>query len=238
MWLSARSNCSGFTFDLGQTDTTNQNIQNSYLRVFKLNPVQLASGELPVSWEVFRSKKESIQFQVGILIPFFEKIPNIIASILPPPSSNLISCRNMPYLSYGLSSKIELREYGKRGYFALQFMYKYSAYNNVPFTVWKIDAGYENHQQIESKSAHIIGLGFMMGRQVYKGRFVIERYWGPGLRLRMVNGVITAMKYPNPMGRIEMNKTFNYTSVYPFLNLGIRFGKTFPKNTNMQAEAR
>jgi hypothetical protein len=237
IWVPVKCNCSGFTFDLYQTDTIIQKIQNSSLRVLKFNPVQLAFGELPVSLEVFKVKKESIQFQIGILIPFFRELPAIVGSMLPPPSSQLISCRTVPYLSNGISSKIELRKYGKKNYFALQFMYKYSAYTNLPFTIWKEEAGYETHEQIESKSSHIIGLGFMMGRQVYKDSFVIDRYWGFGLRLRMTNGVITAMEYPNPLGRIEMNKPFNYRSVYPFLNFGRRFGKTFPKKLKHLDEA-
>lgn len=223
--LVSKCDCFAFFNKLDQTDTTIKKIQNSSLRVLKYNPIQIAFGEIPVSWEVFKGEKESIQFQIGILFPFLKRYSGYFF----PPSSNLISCRTMPFFSYGISSKIELRKYGKKSYYALQGMYKYSAYNNVSFTIWDSDPTYESFDQIESKSSHIIGLGFMIGRQSYYERSATDKYMGFGVRLRIFDGVIKAQEFGSPAGRIEMNRHFNYSSIYPFVNFGIRFGRTFLK---------
>jgi hypothetical protein len=198
------------------------------LQILKFNPGQIFFGEIPVSWEVLRNKSESIQFQVGILIPYVRKLPNFIGSMLPPPSSHVISLRTMPYINYGISSKIELRKYLGKGYFALQGMYKYSAYSNMTFTIWDSNATFETYDQIESKKSHTLGIGIMIGKQTYTDSEVRELYCGLGLRLRILSGVIEADYFPNPVGRIEKNTPFNYNSTYPFINLGMRFGKTFP----------
>lgn len=224
--LAAKCNCSGFFTGLDHADTISRKIQYSSLRVLKYNPIQVITGEIPVSWEVFKGEKESIQFQIGILIPIFRGTPGYI---FPSPTTNLISIRTMPYYSYGISTKIELRTYGTSKYFAIQGMYKYSAYNNISFRIWDSDPVYESFNQIESKSSHIIGLGFMFGRQLYYGSSVRDKYIGFGVRLRIFDGVIKARQFGSPRGRVEMNENFNYSSVYPFVNIGIRFGRTFPK---------
>lgn len=225
IWITGKCNCSDFSSSSNTIDTT---IQNSSLRVLKINPIQFALGEFPVTWEVFNSSKKSIQFQIGVLIPFLRTLPSGVCADLQT-VSDLISYRTLPYLSYGISSKVELRKYGKKRYFALQGMLKYSAYSNMTVTIWDSDATYESFDQVESKKSIILGLGFMIGKQTYKKSIVIDRYWGFGLRLRNLNGSISQRNYPNPRGIIEINKPFNSTSAYPFLNLGIRFGKTFHK---------
>ena len=224
--LVAKCDCFGSFNELVQTDTIIKKIQNSSLRVLKYNPIQIALGEIPVSWEVFKGGEKSIQFQIGILIPVLRSASG---SFFPSPTTHLISIRTMPYYSYGISSKIELRQYKEKSYFAIQGMYKYSAYNNVSFTIWDSNPIYESFDQIESKSSHIIGLGFMIGRQVYYERSVIDKYMGFGVRLRIFDGVIKAQEFGSPAGRIEMNQHFNYSSIYPFVNFGIRFGRTFLK---------
>jgi hypothetical protein len=225
IWITGKCNCSDFSFASNTIDTT---IQNSSLRVLKINPIQFALGEIPVSWEVFSSSKKSTQFQIGILIPFLRTLPSGVSADLQT-VSDLISYRNLPYLSYGISSKVELRKYGKKRYFALQGMLKYSAYSNRTFTTWDSDATYESFDQVESKTSIILGLGFMIGKQTYKKSIVTDRYWGFGLRLRNLDGSVSQRNYPSPRGSIEINKPFSSTSVYPFLNFGIRFGKTFHK---------
>jgi hypothetical protein len=220
IWITGKCNCSDFSLASNTIDTT---IQNSSLRVLKINPFQLFLGELPVSWEVFRSSKKSTQFQIGILIPYLRTLPSGVSADL----QDFISYRTMPYLSYGISSKVELRKYGKKRYFALQGMLKYSAYSNITVTIWDSDATYESFDQVESKKSIILGLGFMIGKQTYEKSIVIDRYWGFGLRLRNLDGNISQRNYPSPRGRIEMNKPFSSSSFYPFLNLGVRIGYTF-----------
>lgn len=227
--LAAKSNCSGFFTELDQADTIIQKIQNSSLRVLKYNPIQVLTGEIPLSLEVFKGENESIQYQIGILIPIFRGTPGYI---FPSPTTNLISIRTMPYYSYGISAKIELRTYKTSKYFAIQGMYKYSAYNNVSFRIWDSDPVYESFNQIESKSSHIIGLGLMFGSQRYNGKAVRDKYMGFGVRLRVFDGVIKARQFGSPRGRVDINEEFNYSSVYPYVNIGIRFGRTFPEKQN------
>lgn len=221
--------CISSDFALSRADTIIPGMPSSSLRVLKFNPVQLAFAEIPVSWEIFRNKNESIQYQIGILIPYFREFPVVAGSLLPAPSTGVLSIRTMPYFSRGISSKIELRQYGKKNYFAFQCMYKYSSYDNVPFTIWGGGGIYETHEQIESKSSHILGMGFMIGRQKYWENFVVDKYFGFGFRFRIVNGVISAQEYPSPLGIVNINDDFYYSSIYPFINLGIRFGKTLQK---------
>jgi hypothetical protein len=209
---------------IGQADTIIQKTQASSLHVLKCSPQRLLFGELPFSWELFLNNKKSIQIQVGVLFPYFKKAP--VISIFPEPSSDMVSCRNMPYIDNGISSKIEFRKYRKMGYFSFQGMYKHSSYTDISFTIWEVRSGYESYDQIESRTSNIFGLGFMAGIENYQRGFVTDIYAGLGIRLRMTEGVVSARMYGNPLGRVETYEPFDYSSVYPFFNIGIRFGKT------------
>jgi hypothetical protein len=233
IWVTLKCNCSDLAYDFDQPDSISQKVQNSSLRVLKFNTIQIAFGEMPVSWEVFLGEKLSIQYQIGILIPIFRKVPSVM-DLFPP--SDMTSRRTMPFVSYGISSKIELRKYGKDSYFALQGMYKYSAYNNLSITIWDSDPTYESFEQFESKTSYILGIGIIMGRQKYMNDRVHDLYCGFGFRLRKLNGFILARKYPSPAGRHEIDAPFHNSEFYPFINFGIRFGKTFSKKQKQPHE--
>jgi hypothetical protein len=219
----------------GQCDTIIQKVQPLSLHVLKCSPQRLLFGELPFSWELFLDNKKSIQLQVGILFPYFKKAP--VISIFPEPSSDIVSCRNMPYIDNGMSTKIEFRKYRKKGYLCFQGMYKHSSYTDMTFTIWEMRSGYESYDQIESRTSDIFGLGFMAGIENYQRGFVTDIYAGLGLRLRMTEGVVTARKYGNPLGMVETHEPFEYSSVYPFFNIGIRFGKTIRIKRKSPVEA-
>jgi hypothetical protein len=83
--------------------------------VIEVNPIQPLFGEIPFSFELFRPKEKSVQFQVEFIFPFPEESlpgkffvesgPNGNAS-----SEGLISYRTSPYKNYGLSFKLEFRK--------------------------------------------------------------------------------------------------------------------------------
>jgi len=197
------------------------------LKILKINPNQFLFSEIPISFEVFHKLKSSTQFQLGFIFPYNQEFPprhlfesygrNGNAS-----SKGLLSYRNSPYNSYGLSLKIEFRKYGRYLYYAPQIMYKYCFYNKETFPVDLVSATWD---QTESKSSNIFGLGFMIGRQSYHGSYIIDRYVGFGFRARSLSYRIIAITNPwHPEYNKYPNEERNSFSFYPFVNLGIRIG--------------
>jgi hypothetical protein len=103
---------------------------------------------------------------------------------------------------------------------ATQIMYKCCFYKESRFDVYEHGRTYD---QTESKFSHIIGLGYIIGRQFDIGRFVLDDYCGAGLRLRIMSINILSKNYP-PSFYSSPNEVITKASVYPFVNFGLRIG--------------
>lgn len=209
----------------------------------KLNPIQILTCEIPVSFEIYRPGQVSLQIQIGYIFParkspmgqFFESWGTEGTA----KSEGLISYRKSPYNNDGgINLKIEFRKYkhslgndGNRpyssAYFAPQLMYKYTFYTNQTFTKKDGTGGGDfTYYQTESKNSHLFGFGLMFGHQSCKGKFVTDLYVGFGLRIRVIDAkILEISEYWNRPGYpIYPNTVESNVSIYPFVNLGLRMG--------------
>ena len=209
----------------------------------KINPVQILACEIPVSFEIYRLRKSSLQIQVGYIFSakdsrmadFFESwgVEGTASD------GFLISYRRSPYNNDGgINLKIEFRKYKhflgsdrnfsyRSTYFAPQLMYKYTYYNYQTFTK-KDGTGSSDftYYQTESKDSHIFGFGLMFGHQSCRGKFVTDWYGGFGFRITAISATINEISsywnrpgYPKYPNTIESD-----VSLYPFVNFGLRMG--------------
>jgi hypothetical protein len=208
----------------------------------KLNPIQILTSEIPVSFEIYRPGQVSLQIQIGFIFSarkspmgqFFESWGTEGTA----KSDGLISYRKSPYNNDGgINLKIEFRKYkhslGSRrqpyssAYFAPQLMYKYTFYNHLTFTKKDGTGGGDfTYYQTESKNSHLFGFGLMFGHQSCSGKFVTDIYTGFGLRIRVITATIHEIsEYWNRPGYpIYPNTVESGISIYPFINLGLRMG--------------
>jgi hypothetical protein len=194
-----------------------------YLLTLKVSTLQVLFSEAPFSVEIFGRNGFSHQLQVGIIFPlreesfledFFESSgKNATAS-----PYGLISYRNSPYNTHGMSFKYEVRKYGRKFYFAPQVMYKYNYYNDYSFRIFQYDRTFV---QTESKRSVIFGLGFMTGRQTYFMRHATDWYAGVGLRARKMTYTVHDVQDINNLQSGYSGEKF---SVYPVINFGLRTG--------------
>jgi hypothetical protein len=189
------------------------------LGIIKINPIQPFFGEIPFSFELFRPKDRSIQFQAGLIFPFPEKsfqrrVFETSGENGEVTSRGLVSYRKSPYNNYGLSVKLEFRKFGKYYYHGPQLMYKYCFYKNSIFSIYD---GY----QTESKFSNIIGLGYILGRQDDRRNIVFDWYGCAGFRYRVM--LIKVLKIQDGQSYYPNSKKFINT-FYPFINLGLRLG--------------
>jgi hypothetical protein len=192
-------------------------------RIIKINPFQVFFSEIPVSYEIFLHKKLSLQFQLGYIFPLNKKSHRGLFESMgtegEATTEGFFSYRRSPYNNHGLSSKIEIREYGRHTYFAQQLMYKHCFYKESTFT---ISEGGTSRDQTESKFSNIVGFGLIVGTQSYAGNFVFDWYGGVGLRNRFMSVHILKIEYTRSTQYPDKWEYFN--SVYPFINLGLRIG--------------
>lgn len=196
--------------------------------IIKVNPIQQLFGEIPFSFELFRPKERSIQFQVGLIFPFPEKsfqrrVFETSGENGEVTSSGLVSYRKSPYNNYGLSFKFEFRKYGKYYYHGPQIMYKNCFYKNSIFSIYD---GY----QTESKFSNIIGFGYVLGRQDDRRNIVFDWYGCIGFRYRVM--LINVLKIQDGQSFYPNSKKFINT-FYPFINLGLRMGVKLWKNVSI-----
>jgi hypothetical protein len=197
-------------------DTLAERVHRNF---FKINPVQIMFSEIPISFEHFYKQKSSVQYQAGFIFPF-RKSPGeqLLETFGSNGTADESLYRTSPFNSYGLSLKLELREYKRFLYYAFQFMFKFTTYKNQTMEVWD---GSRTLDQTESKFSTVFGIGMMLGHQIYRGNFVIEWYSGVGLRLRTISvkdihqSYFAHQYYKDPVEK---------TNFYPFLNNGIRIG--------------
>jgi hypothetical protein len=194
-----------------------------YLMTLKASTLQVLFSEAPFIIEIFGRNGISHQFQTGIIFPlkedsfledFFESSgKNATAS-----PDGLMSYRNSPYNTHGMSFKYELRKYGRKFYFAPQAMYKYNFYDDYDFRIMQDDRTFV---QTESKRSNIFGIGLMAGRQTYFMRHVTDWYAGVGFRARKMSYNVQEVhnaRYSQPGYSGEK------FSVYPVFNFGLRTG--------------
>jgi hypothetical protein len=209
----------------------------------KINPLQILYCEIPVSLEIYRFRKASLQIQTGYIFSarntsmgkFFESWGSEGTA----KSEGLISYRNSPFNNDGgINLKIEFRKYKHllssdrnqpyhSTYFAPQLMYKYTYYKNLTFTKKDGTGGGDfTYYQTESKNSHVFGFGLMFGFQSCHGKFVTDWYGGFGLRVRAINATIHEIsEYWNRPGYpLYPNTIESGVSFYPFINLGVRMG--------------
>jgi hypothetical protein len=209
----------------------------------KINPVQILTCEIPVSFEIYRLRKSSLQIQVGYIFSakdtpmagFFESwgVEGTASD------GYLISYRRSPYNNDGgINLKIEFRKYKhfmgsdrkfsySSSYFAPQLMYKYTYYNYQTFT--KKDgtgSGDFTYYQTESKDSNIFGFGLMFGHQYCRGKFVTDWYGGFGFRITAISATIHEITYywNRPGYPKYPNTAESDVSLYPFVNFGLRMG--------------
>lgn len=207
----------------------------------KINPIQPVFSEIPVSFEIYRTPKRSLQFQVGFIFPRRNSRMNQTAF-----NSNgeegmatdkgLYSYRRSPFNNdFGINLKTEFRIYSreinspqrtnhkKSFYYAPQLTYKFCYYKDQTFAMHY--SGF-SHYQTESKYSHILGIGIMIGMQSYNHSLITDWYGGLGFRCRAMSVVINEIysPYGGRITTIYPNTTNNDVSFYPFINLGVRLG--------------
>jgi hypothetical protein len=230
LFFSFTDNCLSITLktevnaDPGKNNSDSVTNHGS-VKIIKINPGQVFFSEIPVSFEYFYKQRSSIQFQLGYIFPLNEELPPILlfesmGQNGDATSEGLFSYMTSPYNNYGLSFRIELREYKRYLYYAPQFIYKYCFYKEAAFPI------YSNRitvDQTESKFSNIFGLGFIIGRQFEAGKMVFDGYSGVGLRVRSIS--VTILKIVDPPRPDKYpNSKENFTSFYPFINFGFRIG--------------
>ena len=237
--LFSRSRCSGTSL-IGKTNNELSSDFNSdsipgriTYGIIKFNPVQSLFGEIPISFELICPKESSIQFQVGLIFPFNKesgarKIFESNGTNADASSKGLLSYRNSPYNSFGLSFKIEFRKYGRYFYHGPQFMYKNSFYKNATFAVFGTGITLD---QTESKFSNIFGFGYILGRQSDGNNIVFDWYGCIGFRYRTMSVNVIKIRYPQTIQ--YPNTTESKNSFYPFINLGVRIGFKLKKTTSV-----
>ena len=179
--------------------------------------------------EFFGANSTSFQLQVGYIFPRYnaplQQMMEMQGEEGMATNEGIFSYRTSPYNNYGVSTKIEFRKYGKRNYYAFQMMYKYCFYD---YLTYELHGGGMAYNQTESKDSNICGMGFMLGRQSEEARVVTDWYFGGGLRFRTINIVVHELApVGRPIGPVYPDKKEYITSIYPFVNLGLRIGYRF-----------
>jgi hypothetical protein len=207
----------------------------------KINPFQPIFSEIPVSFEIYRTPRRSLQFQVGFIFPrrkswmnqntFTSNGEEGMAT-----DKGLFSYRRSPFNNdFGINLKTEFRIYSreinspqttnhkKSFYYAPQLTYKFCFYKDQTFALHY--NGF-SHYRTESKYSHILGTGIMIGIQSYNHSLITDWYAGLGFRSRATSVMIHEIysPYPLPGTTIYPNTTNNDISFYPFVNLGVRLG--------------
>jgi hypothetical protein len=215
--------------------------EKSAFGTLKINPIQLIFSEIPVSFEIYRTPKRSLQFQVGFIFSRRDSKMNQTAF-----NSNgeegmatdngLYSYRNSPFNNdFGINLKTEFRIYSKEinspqtinyrksFYYAPQLTYKSCFYKDQTFAIHY--SGFA-HYQTESKYSHILGIGIMFGIQSYNHGLIIDWYGGFGFRSRTMSVTVNKIYSPDsrPNSTIYPNTTSDDVSFYPFINFGMRIG--------------
>ena len=198
---------------------------------------------MPVSFEIYKRGKSSLQIQIGYIFnarnSFMGQIFETQGTEATAKSDGLISYRKSPYNNdRGINIKIEFRKYKhilgsddsepyRSTYFAPQLMYKYLYYNNLTFTKKDGTGGGDfTYYQTESKKTHVFGLGVMFGIQSRYGKFITDWYGGFGLRVRSISATIHEISesWNRPGYPKYPNTTESDVSLYPFVNFGLRIG--------------
>lgn len=204
----------------------------------KFNPVQAVFSEIPVSFEIYRSTRRSLQIQAGYIFSYrSSNLRGLFESLGDEGTASdgyLFSYRRSPFNNDGgINIKVEFRKFRhslvksskySSGYFAPQLMYKVVYYNHQKFTI-KHGTGF-TYYQTESKHLSSFGLGLILGHQSCYYKFVIDYYAGFGLRVTTINSRINEIStYWNAPGYPKYPNTLeSQTNIYPFINLGLRLG--------------
>lgn len=200
-----------------------------YRAIFKVSTLQVLFSEAPVSIEIFGKKNTSHQIQAGILFPlendsFLRQMFQSGGINATASDKGLLSYRNSPYNSHGISFKYELRKYGQNFYYAPQLMFKYSYYDDEIFSIFSEGRviGIK-----ESKFSRVYGIGFMAGRQTYFMRQATDWYAGIGIRARSMSVKMAGSGNNVQEAGTEYPAGEKFFSIYPFINFGFRTGLVF-----------
>ena len=213
--------------DAGRPEGKDTTIASPSYLIVKINPYQYVLSEIPVSIEYLSGNNQSIQVQLGFIIPksrdfFAESFFEMNGDNGTASPEGIFSYRNTPFLNNGFSLKIEFKNYHDRYYFAPQVMIKHYSYSHLTFPVF---SGSITVDQEESRIANVAGLGCILGQQRSDGNLTYEWYTGAGIRFRSMNTNVHQIYLPT--GYKTVNKFYPKASIYPFINLGIRIGFRF-----------
>lgn len=204
----------------------------------KFNLIQAVFSEIPISLEIYRSARSSLQIQTGFIFPYRDShLKGLFESWGTEGTATdgyVFSYRRSPFNNDGgINIKVELRKFkhplsgGSKyssAYFAPQLMYKFTYYSHQTFTM-KQGTNF-TYYQTESKNLSSFGLGLIFGHQSCIGKFVIENYAGFGLRVTAIKCRINEIStyFYRPGWPYYPNTLESQTRLYPFINLGLRLG--------------
>ena len=204
------------------------------LGAIKINPLQLLFNEFPVSIEIDIPHERSVQFQLGYIFPSaknysFRKLFESNGTNADASNTGLLSYRQSPYNNYGFSFKVEFRKNRRYAYYGPQIMYKYCFYKEATFPIYN---GSITRDKTEYKYSNIIGIGYFLGRQWDNHELIFDLYTCIGFRLRQMS-VTTVKIVDSPRPVSYPNTTENFSSFYPFINIGLRIGVKLWKNVRV-----
>jgi hypothetical protein len=129
-----------------------------------------------------------------------------------------------PFINWGASVKFEYRRYRDIFYYGPHIMEKFVFYNKQ-YIDDQSGTELEGLIRLQSGYANILAIGYSIGLQIEKKRFVTDFYLGVSGRLRLaVRKIYEEQNDMGPNVIFPEPKTENLSRFYPFVNSGIRLG--------------
>jgi hypothetical protein len=204
--------------------------QSNRFYSIKINPTKLISNELTISFEL-KNNSNGYEVELGYIYPTSDPgkpIPSIGIENLGIPLLRYSGASLNLYYKYYFSNHL---------YIGGHFLYKYMYFNNL----WLYTGGMsdEGENTLCSQSQNVFGVGFRGGALGIIHGFIIEPYYGVGVKGLSVNTVYDSYvkngysHSGTPPHTLSKDNGF-YWQLY--INLGVKIGfgwpykKAFPKN--------
>ena len=185
-----------------------QDSLKNVLKVSLFSAIDLFNPSVDLSYERFVSKKQSLQFLFGYLLPNGES-------------------------SHGLKFRTEYRFYINQGfYFAPELFYMYKNYTTFAAFGKQYDTTYYNYVDTFKIDKHVIALTGKVGYEYIYKHFCFDVFSGIGIRYRIVERYNIILKNPNDevIGPKDLNLRLFNDGVYPItlnLSFNIKLGYNF-----------